>query len=985
LRLFTSEAESVSAELIECYLGALAVVEGGPGPIQLRAENEARILGHAVDTSLAALAEYLASVDPNDRLSSRLQHVLGLWDAAKPEAVWTQATSPRTAERRNLAYQLAGLESIADLLDARMPVSESASVVISEEFLPWYPTPGLKQFYWPHYVRYLQEVRGWHPDSIVDLDEATRAVVERLAEPTRTEAFSARGLVVGYVQSGKTANFTGVLARAIDAGYRLAIVLTGTVEILRKQTQRRIDMELTGVENITRGLAPDDPALVGDVEYLDDPDWTRGLWVSHGARPSSLDFPDVIRLTDRSQDYKRLAKGITALEDYKHDKLRPLFDPENLFRSHARVAVVKKNKARLEQLVKDLNAIKPRLAEIPALIIDDESDQASLNTTDPRAWRKGASNRSAINRLISELLGLLPRAQYIGYTATPYANVFVDPTDAQDIFPRDFIVSLKRPPGYMGIDDFHDVDDRPLAARPLATSNQRAHVRNLVGESDDEMADELASAIDAFVLSGAIKLFRETYGPRSADYRHHTMLIHQSVKKSEHARQAQSVQTLWSMGEMLQSEGQARLRALWEADFGPVSRARNEGQPVPDSFEQLKPFIAEAVGRITPAGSAPYIVVNGDKDIAKEEVDFDRRAVWKILIGGAKLSRGFTVEGLTISYYRRRTQQADTLLQMGRWFGFRNGYRDLVRLYIGRNEPTRGGTLDLYVTFEGVVQDEEAFRNELRRYSVWVDGKPQVRPRDIPPLVSQHLPYLRPTARNKMFNAELVVRRSPGVGIEPNAWASDPAKARANYAALAPIAACADRRITLSTGTGGHFEALVGIATHQAVVSSMEGRNWLFPDYWNADLQYFRDALKEGEIVDWVVVMPQQGDETERLQMLPRVGQRLLFKRRRRPERGDVFGYLSESRHRPPVHFIATGDPVVEELQEYRQARRGGLLLYPVFTSEEPPGDDAIEERVILAPYFTAPNTARSDKRTFVQFRVRDPSRVKDPIVDAAE
>src|SRR5207249_1507097 len=127
-----------------------------------------------------------------------------------------------------------------------------------------------------------------------------------------------------------------------------------------------------------------------------------------------------------------------------------LYHPTNLHRVPARLAIVKKNKAVLTKLVKDLKKITARLSDIPALIIDDESDQASINTTNPKTWEAGRPERTAINFLISQLLSLLPRGQYVGYTATPFANVFVDPGDAANVFPRDFIISLDRPPGYMG-------------------------------------------------------------------------------------------------------------------------------------------------------------------------------------------------------------------------------------------------------------------------------------------------------------------------------------------------------------------------------------------------------------------------------------------------------------------------------------------------------------------------------------------------------
>ncbi|MDJ0113412.1 Z1 domain-containing protein, partial [Rhodococcus erythropolis] len=140
-------------------------------------------------------------------------------------------------------------------------------------------------------------------------------------------------------------------------------------------------------------------------------------------------------------------------------------------------------------------------------------------------------------------------------------------------------------------------------------------------------------------------------------------------------------------------------------------------------------------------GTSPVIVVNGaaEKDYKQDSLDFQERGVWKILVGGTKLSRGFTVEGLTITYYTRRTGQADTLMQMGRWFGFRPGYRDLVRLFIGRTVGgPAGADYDMYKAFEAIVRDEQEFRNELTRFSgVNEKGEPWVTPRDVPPMVFQ--------------------------------------------------------------------------------------------------------------------------------------------------------------------------------------------------------------------------------------------------------
>jgi hypothetical protein len=275
--------------------------------------------------------------------------------------------------RRADVYALLDLNhETRKLLDDLIPVSKAeAPVVISDEFTPWY-TPQSQQgrpWYWPSYRTYLEQ-KGWDPAAISGLDVATDAVVERLADPTRQSAYQSKGLVVGYVQSGKTANFSGVIAKAVDAGYRLIIVLGGTLNMLRAQTQRRLDMELVGRENILRG------ASEFESDYADDPAWSQGRFVTFGALPSALGAFDIVRLTTRDDDYKSLLQGITALEFEKREPALPLYDPQNLHRSSARLMVVKKNKTVLGRLVKDLKKIKTPLAEIPVLIIDDESDEA---------------------------------------------------------------------------------------------------------------------------------------------------------------------------------------------------------------------------------------------------------------------------------------------------------------------------------------------------------------------------------------------------------------------------------------------------------------------------------------------------------------------------------------------------------------------------------------------------------------------------------
>jgi hypothetical protein len=941
-----------------------------------------------------ALRHALERALPTDQLVEVWRRKLTDWDFATDPA-WS--TSPeRTEARRDDVYGLLGLsEETRKLLDSLVPVSKvEAPVVITDEFTPWY-TPQSQQgrpWYWPSYRAHL-EGKGWTAEAVAGLDVATDAVVERLADPTQPAAYQSKGLVVGYVQSGKTANFTGVIAKAVDAGYRLVIVLGGTLNMLRAQTQRRLDMELVGRENILRG------ASAYESDYANDPAWNQGKFVTFGSLPSTRGGFDIVRLTTRDDDYKSLLQGITALEFEKQEPALPLYDPRNLHRSMARLMVVKKNKSVLTKLVKDLKKIKTPLAEIPVLIIDDESDEASVNTTD---LAKPDAERTAINQKISELLRMLPRAQYVGYTATPFANVFVDPSDAEDIFPKDFIVSLPRPEGYMGARDFHDLDSTiSPEERTFANSNELAHVRNITVAADDDLEDDvcLQRAMDMFVLTAAMKLYREAEGGLGDRYfQHHTMLIHESVRTEVHRELLGKVTQMWWNAGYMGPRGHERLRELFETDIAPVSAARADGQAVPPSYDVLAHYVGPAVTRIG-GDDNPIIVVNGDKDIETGEADFDRRPIWKILIGGQKLARGFTVEGLTVSYFRRRAGNASTLMQMGRWFGFREGYRDLVRLFLGRSETMGAKEIDLYAAFEAICLDEENFRAELKQYATMVDGRPQVTPAQVPPLVSQHLPWLKPTSPNKMYNARLVELRSPGQWQEPTAYPTKGADLRHNTDLWTPVLDALSTTVTslayhftgddARAGEVHRFDAHVGTLSPERFLELAREVRWGAPSQFAPHLAYLTE-ITEGPsrgVDDWLVVAPQHTKRGQRLTLGTGGRTFAWFGRERR--RGPLFGALSEPKHRAVPLRIAgaladSGDLTTESLVA---ARRGVVVVYPVVEGKH--RADITEdgrlapEKVVMAFSFVAPSTARGSDSRVLRFTTVDRTKEGQAIIDA--
>ncbi|MGL5825376.1 MAG: Z1 domain-containing protein [Nocardioides sp.] len=937
-----------------------------------------------------ALAAFVRGAAENDSALTQARMALAKWDNQDDYLDHTHAkTSPRTPERRAAIY--AGLDLVDEATVAfteRVGVFEAPAVVISKVFEPWYSTERKLRtsVYWDNYESHLLQVKKWPASSIASLDETTTEVIERLSRPTRLEAKQTKGLVVGYVQSGKTANFTGVVAKAIDAGYRLIIVLTGTIEILRSQTQRRMDMELMGVENILAGQDPTDPNVARELDYQQDEDWLAERFVTHGDELTLPGVVEIARVTSHHSDYKRLPQAMTRLKYARKNKQKPLNEAENLFHSGAYVAVLKKNSAPLKKLIQDLKPLKNDLVELPVLIIDDESDLASVDTTNPAKWKTGAAEkrkRTAINQLITEILEICPRAQYVGYTATPFANVFVDPDDERDLFPADFVLSLRPPPGYMGVQKFHDVGKRwDDEEKTVANSNELAHIRPLVGDVNTDphrRIEELQEALDAWVLSGAIKKYREANS--DTRYRHHTMLVHESVRKDDHADTAADVRSLWSKAKFNSSEGFARLRSLYNEDFSPVMDARAAGAPIPASFDDLKRYIGTALAEITIDGD-PVLIVNSDKEIQAQQkkLDFEADKVWRILVGGTQLSRGFTVEGLTVSYFRRKAGQADTLMQAGRWFGFRHGYQDLVRLYIRRDAQ-----VDLYEAFEALLMDEEAFRAELGQYAGFDEnGMPLLEPRQIPPLVSQHLPWLKPTASNKMWNAVIANRAPTDIqdlyGLPPRGSERN----RSNLdEVVVPLLTHASTEVMLpyelDGRTGFRQRARVGLVGAAEFIQLFEKLAW--NDEYEANIKAFGGFIKKAtddkKITDWAVVWtwPNTGG---RLLNIPELGGDVsVVKRKRRARRIDFVG--SDRKHRAAVRPIALG----QQVASLGKSSSRGVILVSLVPDREPDDDTTPIERKDLVGLISIAVPAKAVPRSnLIQWTVINSAKPDDVVVD---
>lgn len=949
-------------------------------------------------------------------------------------------SNPNSGERRKLIFDALGISGIDDeRLHRTFPDLEGnrSTLIVAENWTPWYNPTTQGNFYWDQYRKVL-ESKGFPQDALADLDESTTKVIQRLSDPSAPEAYQSKGLVMGYVQSGKTANFAGTIAKAVDAGYKLVIVLTGTIELLRAQTQKRLDKELVGVENVLGGVATkvkelerriaeldgDDASSRAEREHLQtelhgiskgldyistgDEDWKQGKFARFGMDPKLAGAPRIIRLTSAGKDFQqvRFQHYLTDYQENFRNPQRPLYDPENLASANALLAVVKKNSSTLSKLRSFLGSMSTDLSEIPALIIDDEADQASINT---KRQKKTAEDieRTKINGHIAGILGQMPRCQYLAYTATPFANVFVDPDDASDIFPKDFILALEPSPDYMGAKQYFDLEGIPEDPTPQ-NSNSAACFRPIgVDENGNAEESDLRAAIDAFILAGAVKLWRRGKVEDAASLRHHTMMIHEGSKNADHAETLQKVQRAWHSAAPSSAAGVARLRKLWEEDFLEVSAARAAESPVPEEFEALKPYIAEAVrrinaGRVVDGEPSPVVLVNGTKDSVyrQPDIDFDGGEVWKILVGGTKLSRGFTVEGLTTTVYTRVTVAADTLMQMGRWFGYRKHYQDLVRLYLGSSIEKGGRIVDLHETFTSIARDEEDFRAELRQFAQWDDTRDPITPMDVAPLVTQRLPWLKPTGANKMYNAKILQKAQGGRLVDlfqMRDWTSGTNARNLDLLSAHIFPALTDEGYFLND-SGMPYRVRYGILPAKEVSSFLDQFKFYEPDSYAAERGFIRSKSQDpsgGGIEDFLIYLPILEPRTGGYAQVDLPGLSgtcaHVLKRQRRAGRNDFSG--SSLRQRVAAEIISgrpldeLGVPTDDELAtSLRREKRAALMITLAADQKggrSEPDDlkDPVDPRDIVAllsvsvPYSSAP-------KGVILRSVRDEKNRFSPIID---
>jgi hypothetical protein len=581
---------------------------------------------------------------------------------------------------------------------------------------PWFASyDPSKGYYWRRQRSFLAYDLGRQDFEVDSLDLSSNEVLEHLEDPKSPDGFAVRGLVIGHVQSGKTQNFSALIAKSADAGYKIVIVLSGLHNTLRQQTQRRLERDL-GRENV---------AGVGEPEAGKRWQWMTGaeLW----------------------GDFNPGAVSAAVLQGNEQV-----------------IFVVKKNKTRLERLITWMSGRVPDW--VPVLVIDDEADQASINTGGNRAFdareevdlvggdfegeelTEDELNPSAINLNIRKLINSFNKCSYVAYTATPFANVLIDPSardveGGNDLFPGDFIISLPSPPGdlYVGASRLFGRDRLPGESAgnvqedglPIVEFVPDYEVAMLLPPPRQRpgfvpiLPETLKSAIVDYVLASAAWL------ERSGKDEPCVMLVHTAMQRALQDPLGPDIKAelAYIRQQWLYDSKTYRpvLKDRWDKKFRPLAASVDIKRD--RVFEEIAPFIDRLL-----RDGIDVRILNSNWD---DTVDFDEEPFLKaVIIGGNKLSRGLTLEGLLVSYYVRETLYYDTLMQMGRWFGYRGKYVDLTRLY---------STEQLVEHFHDLATAEEELRAQIGRYRL--DEK--LTPRELMPKIRTH-PSMAITAESKM-------------------------------------------------------------------------------------------------------------------------------------------------------------------------------------------------------------------------------------------
>jgi hypothetical protein len=622
-------------------------------------------------------------------------------------------------ELRNLIRALANaiapgmqageMEELAREVEEKQGIKAGLGAVVdSDDFEPWLDDAkaDIEPFYWNRYQKLLLQ-NGLPRDVVTSTDKVTDKILGRLGDPQKQVPWDRRGMVVGHVQSGKTANYTGLICKAADAGYRLIIVIAGIHNNLRNQTQARIDEGFVGRDT---GRAQDKKN--GNARHI--------IGVGHF---DSNRTP--VSLTNTLRDFNKAtaSTNTSEIDSYKV----PV------------VLVIKKNYRTLANLLDWLRDNSTRgdrdMIDQPMLLIDDEADNASINT----GYEKKLITK--INSQIRDLLSIFHRSCYVGYTATPFANIFIDPEQEhemynEDLFPRDFIIGLDAPTNYFGpakifVDGLPD-DGEPTWLRFITDNEDIFPLKHKIDQELDNLPDSLQKAVWAFLVARTIRNLR---GQAAS---HCSMLVNASRFTNVQGKLRNRIhEALERVKNAVRINAARGIEALDDPEIHGLYQVwLHEYSEAETNWALIQQNLLEAIA------AAKVVEVNSRAN----DLDYSQggeRGQTVVAVGGFSLSRGLTLEGLTVTWFLRNTMMYDTLMQMGRWFGYRGGYEDLCRIWM----PPEA--IDWYAF---IANASEELHEELITME-----KAKATPRMFGLAVRSHPASLLVTARNKMGSGKKVI------------------------------------------------------------------------------------------------------------------------------------------------------------------------------------------------------------------------------------
>lgn len=667
--------------------------------------------------------------------------------------------------------------SLVGVIKERIEVVETLNFGITQlipekslDHIEWYQDYLKNNFnnrpYWQRFYNYALST-GLSSQVLRSIDNTTDKILEKCEDPNRQGEWSNKGLVVGVVQGGKTTHMIALCNKAIDAGYKLIVVMPGMLEDLRQQTHERFDAGLIGKDtqsNINTNIT----------------NFTYGV-SKYNRKCKVYNFTTANKRGDSLNEINRL--------EVERD-------------SPPAILIIKKNPTIIKHLIGRIYRNNNAFKTIPLLVIDDESDLASINTKDiPNITKVSKEDFTSTSLYIRALLSMFDKNVYIGYTATPYANIFQDYREqaekesklviplkdkqlgkkkeivtfklGEGLFPKNFICSLPVFSNYIGfeklfgddyfegtdyighdsirvIDDYVNSSSFKLLERYYDNLKRGIKGKRLNPKPDSDvegwlppfadknwepgkhydLPNSLKNAINFFIIGNIIKKIRKIkpiHNSMLVSVNKHT-ITNESIR-DQIQEYILSIRSSYGVGDN-NSDIKKVFQKLWKSDFEDNLNEDHIYPPRKILWEEVEKHIPDEISKIEP------LLITGNGDYL-DYIPNKSRSI--IAVGGQLLSRGITLEGLSVSYFLRKSDNpsADAVTQMGRWFGYRQRYDDICKIYLNKF---------LLEDFREYYEAEESLRNQFRQME-----RKEMLPTDF----GLKVPMKNPTQPNKARSTRL--------------------------------------------------------------------------------------------------------------------------------------------------------------------------------------------------------------------------------------